>query len=457
MAWRLMRGELGFLNLRSEEVTEGGWVVLIYFYRCRPLSLLAAQTSSIAKSIIKQLSAKSLSTRQAGFILLYELVSVLEGGLDSQIPALVAQIKASLKVSDSGLSGAATTLKIEVLKFLALFFRTHHSKVFNDELDKVVPLLVGAIGDKFNKIAAEAFVSATDLVKVLRPVFPSPLPISSTTATRIQLVYTATMKRLNSTDADEEIKAKGIVCLGALLFHAGDDLSSELKTSLGYLHERLRHEVSRLVAVQVIGGVADSPVCSGDVFDSWVQDCLIEVSALLRKVHRPLKVASFKCVASLLESAGRRPSSLPAATSSALLADLGPLVNDADINLLPSALHLLASLLTKAPSCMPQVSTSILPRAYELVRSPLLQGPSLEALLSFFSAFVKAGADPAVMVQTLDATAEFAKKSVGTAGAQGAMQSLATASRCIGVVLREAPGIAEGVVKDYSDKIQVRC
>lgn len=416
-----------------------------------PVSLLRAQASSIAKSIIKQLTTKSLPTRQAGFGLIHQLVAVLDGGLDSQTSALVPKIEAALKISDNSLSGAATTLKIEVISFLGLFFRTHPLKAFSDELPQLIPLLVIAVRDKFNKIAAEAFMTITHLVKVLRPVVPVVTPITPSTAAFLKEIYDATMGRLASNDADEEVKGKGIICLGALLTHAGDQLAGDFGTSLVFLRDRLKSEVSRLVAVGVAGEVAGSPVCRGAAFDNWVQESLVEVSALLRKVHRPLKVAAFGCISALLERAGN---GLPDGTSLALISDLHPLVNDADINLLPLALHTIATLLLRAPSVIDQVKSSILPRIFELVRSPLLQGPSLDGLLAFFRAFVKAGAAPLPLVQTLAGTAEIAG-AVDASGTSSGMQALVTASRCIGVIIEEAPQIGDQVVADYSKAIQV--
>lgn len=416
-----------------------------------PVALLRAQTPAITKAITKQLAAKSLVTRQAGFALLHELIGILGGGLETQIPGLVTRVEASLKVSDSGLSGAATMLKIEVLSFLGLFFRTHHPKIYADYLSKLVPLLVAAVGDKFNKIAVEGFAASTDLVRVLRPVTPSVSAISTNVVADLGAVYQATMARLASTDADEEVKGKGIICLGALLFHAGDQLAGNFDACLGFLRDRLKSEVSRLIAVKVIGEVAESPVCKGPAFDAWIRECLVEVSVLLRKVHRPLKVASFSCIASLLSQSG---SDLPTSTSTALIADLQPLVNDADINLLPLALHSIATLVERHPAVLPQIETGILPRILDLVQSPLLQGPSLEALLAFFAVYVRAGADPLPLVKVLASTAEFAKKSVDASGVQGGYQSLATCSRCIGVILREAPQVAESTVNEYSAKIQ---
>jgi cullin-associated NEDD8-dissociated protein 1 len=418
----------------------------------RPIALLRAQTSAVAKSIIKQLASKSLPVRQSGFALLHQLVSVLGGGLEGQIAPLVIRVEAALKSSDSGMSGAATSLKIEVLAFLGLLFQTHPLKAFVDELPKLIPIVVAAVREKFNKVAAEAFVTCTELVRVLRPVSPAISPIPASIAPRLESIYVATTERLASSDADEEVKGKGIMCLGGLLYHAGDQFTRDFEVSLTFLRDRLKNEVSRIVAVKVVGEVASSPVCKGEAFDEWIQECLVEVSTALRKVSRPLKIAAFGGIAALLERSGP---SLPTTTSTALIADLQPLINDADINLLPLALDTISTLLTHDSTIEPLVARSILPRIFELVHSPLIQGPSLEGLLAFFRAYVLAGAAPLPLLKTLAQSADAAKKTIDTSGTQSGMQALVTSSRCIGVIVRASPDIAESIVNDYAAKIQV--
>ncbi|KAK4052490.1 hypothetical protein OIV83_002292 [Microbotryomycetes sp. JL201] len=409
-----------------------------------PISQLRSQTPSIVKSIVKHLTTKSLALRQTGFMLLHELISVLDGGLESQITPLVSRIETSLKSSDGGLSGAATSLKIEVLSFVGLLFRTHPIKSYHDELSKLVPLLVSTIGDRFNKITSEAFTTTTDLVRILRPVQPSVSTVPPAVSTWLKSIYEATNKRVVSLDADEEVKSKGIICLGALMFHAGDQLGSGAEESLSFLRDRLKNEVSRLIAVRVAGEVAESPVCSGPAFTTWVQECLVEVSMLLRKVHRPLKVASFKCIRSLLTRSS--DGALTDDHVQAVANELQPLLNDGDVNLLPLALQTSTTLLTAVPSSNNIVSSDLLPSIYDLVESPLVQGAAVDALLDFFAACVKtATAQPPELVKA------FARVEDPEAISD---QGLATASRCICVVVKEAPEIADGVITEYSSVVQ---
>ncbi|GAA5893687.1 hypothetical protein JCM6882_007878 [Rhodosporidiobolus microsporus] len=450
-----------------------------------PLSQLNAQTPQIVKSIVKQLgAAKALPTRQAAFVLLHELIAVLDGGLETQIPALVARVEASMKTADSGLSGAATALKIEVLAFLARFFRTHHVKTFADELPRLTPLVCAAIADRFNKIAAEAFVTAAELVKVLRPV-PSRSSSNTTAAAPVPAAYTphlaalyqSTMDKLAGSDADEDVKGKGILTLGTLLFHAGDSLPADgaLEAALTFLRDRLKNEVQRVVAVRTVGVVAASPVLGkgNPTVDAWAAACLPDVSALLRKVHRPLKVAAFDALDALLERAG--PGAVDAAAAQAILADLTPLLGSssgggasssegADVNLLPHALTTLATLLTVSPSASSALSTGggggaqgpLARILTDLVPSPLIQGPSLDALLKFFAAAVRAGVDPKGLIQQLGQAGDVGatKGGAGVEGEEEAVHAAATAGRCVGVVVREAPQEADGVVKDAEKVIK---
>ncbi|GAA5875492.1 hypothetical protein JCM16303_000646 [Sporobolomyces ruberrimus] len=299
----------------------------------QPLARLKARSPSIVKSIVGQLTAKSLATRQAGFALLYELVAVLSGGLESQVPLIVTRIGAALQTSDSGLSGAATQLKIEV------------------EISRL------------------------------------PCPSS-------------------------------------------------------------KIEVQRIVTVQTVGFVATSPVLKGPGLDQFVLDSLSEVSTLLRKVHRPLKIAAFETIDALVARAAT--SRVPSETSAALLQDLEPLLSDHDVNLLPHALDTTAGLLTADPSSSSsriQETLSPTPRIYQLVESPLVQGPSLEGLLRFFQAYLKAGADPEPLVKTLSNAGS--DKSKGKSGGEaGGTQSLVTASRCIGMIAKESNAVGDRVVKD---------
>ena len=492
-----------------------------------PLAQLTAQTPAIVKSIVKQLHlTKALQDRQAAFALLYELVSVLEvgsgsGGLESsQVPQLVQRVEVALKTSDAGLSGAATSLKIQVLAFLALFFKTHPVKTFADEpLERLVPLVAASINDRFNKIAAEAFVTASELVRVLRPVTPAPpsvLPPAH--AQHLTTLYQATMNKLNGSDADEDVKGRGMQTLGTLLYHAGDHAASassstDLDAALSFLRDRLRNEVQRVTAVTVVGHVAASPVLqpgTSTAVDQWATECLAEVSSLLRKVHRPLKIAAFEAIDAVLarNQGAEGVGLLPVETTQALVNDLAPLLvaadpssssssAGADVNLVPHALSTAALLLTVAPKAALEPATKVLvPRVLDLVKSPLLFGSGTASTTTAthlvgtassssagsssqqqqasaqpvgISASTAAAAVANAPVPALEGMTRFFRalikaganpsevlEQLSAAGVKEAVAVVAVVAKCVGAVVVEAESEADAVVKSGAKVVKVR-
>ena len=425
-----------------------------------PLSQLHAQTPQIVRAIVKQLGlAKAVPTKQAGFTLLHELVAVVDGGgLESQVPALVTRVEQALRTSEGGLSGAATSLKIEVLAFLALVFRTHPVRAFADELDRVVPLVAESIQDRFNKIAAEAFSTAAALVRVLRPVGPasssssssaSPLSAEQTQPYLAQL-YAATMTKVAGSDADEDVKARGMSTLGVLLAHSGDSLPpADLEAALAFLKDRLANEVQRATAVRTVGLVAASPLASGSAVDAWAAQCTPDVAALLRKVHRPLKLAAFEALGALLSRVG---ATLSSATADALLTDLAPLLDaqGADVTLVPHALATLVALLdTGADDVASHVEQHALDRVVALAVSPLLSasaGTATDGLVAFFEAYVRApGADGAEVVDRLV-----------EAGGDADVAAVGVVARCVGAVVKVQGKLASKVVKEQEKVAKAR-
>lgn len=465
-----------------------------------PLALLRAQTSVIAQSVIKQLSTKSLPLREAGFTLLSTLVAVLSGGLEAQLSALVGAIEGVVKTSTgegAGLSGAATGLKIQVLAFLGLIIRSHGNEVLGNGVGaKIVGLVLASVGDRFNKIAAEAFRSCTDLVRIMRPLGARTTSSSGQAEQQghLETLFTTTLARLSTPDADEAVKSAGLLTLGTLLSHAGNTFERQsVEGALGLLKERLRNEVGRLTTVRVVGLVGSTesalylPYANGGdgdeaYFEEWLRESVVEVAALLRKVERGLKVAAFECIARLIgstsSSTGGKKVVLGETTIKALLADLQPLLSDGDMTLLPLALDTLFTLLLQHASTSTvavqaieaQIAKTILPSLLALVQSPLLiAGPSLEGLLGFFDAYVRAGADPSTLIaQLLQAvergfasSASTSKKVVGVSGAgvgEEGVQRIVNGSRCVGIVVRGQRAdeeLVEKVVNEWEKTILV--
>ncbi|KAH9813025.1 armadillo-type protein [Melampsora americana] len=425
-----------------------------------PLSSLRSQAPAITKSIVKCLSCKSIPVRQAGFVLLSELIHVLGGGLETQVIPLMLRVEASLKTSDGGISGLGTNLKIEVFTFLSLFFTTHHPRSFMPELPRLVNHLILGINDKYHRIASEAFVAAASLVKILKPLAPtSPLSFNSSAA--LKAIYEATLPRLTSSSADQDVKDRAAICLQTLISHAADQFENDFQNSLPILTQRLENEITRTSALK-------SPVPKGESFDQWIQDILPLTAAFLRKNNRALKISCFECLNALLQ---RIPGKLRLDTIHSLVSDLHPLINNSDPHLLPLAFKSLGLIFPLATDLTSTDRDAIMAPVYLIMKSSAIsQTSALEGLISLFTSIIQSRLDNAsnlldALISTIDTSIPLsqAKSSTninldngtrrGSNNATG-LQSYQTVSRCIGAVIRTDPTVGVSAVTRFSNSLQ---
>ncbi|EGG09774.1 uncharacterized protein MELLADRAFT_42468 [Melampsora larici-populina 98AG31] len=405
-----------------------------------PLSALRSQAPAITKSIVKCLSCKSIPVRQAGFVLLSELIHVLGGGLETQVLPLMSRVEASLKTTDGGISGMGTNLKIEVYTFLSLFFTTHHPRSFMPELPRLVNHLIIGINDKYHRIASEAFIAAASLVKILKPLAPtSPLSFNSSAA--LKEIYEATLQRLTSSSADQDVKERAAVCLETLISHAADQFETDFQKSLPILTQRLENEITRTSALKVVTNIARSSVPKGEAFDQWIQDILPLTAAFLRKNNRALKISCFECLNALLQ---RIPGKLRLDTIHSLVSDLHPLINSSDPHLLPLAFKTLGLIFPLASDLTSTDRDAIMAPVYLIMKSSAIsQTSALEGLITLFTSIIQSGLDNASNL--LDAS---------NASHATGLQSYQTVSRCIGAVIRTDPSVGISTVTKFSNSLR---
>ncbi|ORX91195.1 Cullin-associated NEDD8-dissociated protein 1 [Basidiobolus meristosporus CBS 931.73] len=359
--------------------------------------LLRQQVPKLAKSLSKQLTSKSIQTRQTGFVLLRELITVLRGGLDYQISLFIPAISSSLAGSETTIasqsSGTSSNLKIEVLSFLRQLFRTHPPHVFNSHLERLAPPIIASVNDKFYKIPSEALLVCNELIKVIRPIVYIPStdsynlsPLGENSKSYIQQICKATLARLFTSDADQEVKERSITCLGVLLSQTGDELKPELKECMPLLLERLKNEITRLTTVKAFTMIAESPVIGNEDTKDVILEAISEVALLLRKNNRQIKASSLICLKALLKRYGEYVNS---ETFTSVLVELRPLLSDSDLHLLPLALSTLGVVLEVNPGSLVQVKEDILESLLNLVKSPLIQGTSLDSLLKIYATLVR--------------------------------------------------------------------
>ncbi|CAH1761071.1 7689_t:CDS:10 [Entrophospora sp. SA101] len=361
-----------------------------------PKQMLRNLVPRLSRNLHKQLLSKSIITKQTGFILLRELITVLNGGLENHldyfVPAIETSLSTPLDSSHHHHISTNSNLKIETLSFLRQLFKVHPAQVFHPHLTRLCPPIIASVEDKFYKITSEAFLVCIELIKVIRPIeyqedakTYNVQPLDPTFKSYILDIYNVTKSRLSTTDADQEVKERSIVCLGVLISQAGDNLKNELKICMPILLDRLRNEVTRLTTVKTFTSIADSPVCKGQEVKTAVVGAINEVAVLLRKSHRQLKVASLVCLEVFIRRYGN---DLGSDSYTRVLEELTPLISDQDLHLLPLALNTVVSVMRSSPSSLDTIYKDILPSVFRLVQSTLVQGAALDSLLIFFETLI---------------------------------------------------------------------
>ncbi|GAB1295607.1 Cullin-associated NEDD8-dissociated protein 1 [Apodemus speciosus] len=333
---------------------------------------------NIVKALHKQMKEKSVKTRQCCFNMLTELVNVLPGALTQHIPVLVPGIIFSLNDKSS-----SSNLKIDALSCLYVILCNHSPQVFHPHVQALVPPVVACVGDPFYKITSEALLVTQQLVKVIRPLDQ---PSSFDATPYIKDLFTCTIKRLKAADIDQEVKERAISCMGQIICNLGDNLGPDLSNTLQIFLERLKNEITRLTTVKALTLIAGSPL-KIDLRPVLGEGVPI-LASFLRKNQRALKLGTLSALDILIKNYS---DSLTAAMIDAVLDELPPLISESDMHVSQMAISFLTTLAKVYPSSLSKISGSILNELIGLVRSPLLQGGALSAMLDFFQALVVTG------------------------------------------------------------------
>lgn len=174
--------------------------------------------------------------------------------------------------------------------------------------------------------------------------------------------------------------------MGQILAHLSDTLQEELPVCLPIFLDRLRNEITRLTTVKALTCIAASPLRVD--LQPIMEEAVPILGSFLRKNHRALKL----CSLTLLDTLVKRYSvSLHTDLLDKVTAELPALLNESDLHIAQLTLTLLTTIAKVHPAGLTRISETILPEILVLVKSPLLQGAALNAMLEFFQALVQAG------------------------------------------------------------------
>lgn len=278
---------------------------------------------------------------------------------------------------------SSSNLKIDALSCLYVILCNHAPQVFHPHVQALVPPVVACVGDPFYKITSEALLVTQQLVKVIRPLDQ---PSSFDANPYIKDLFTCTIKRLKAADIDQEVKERAISCMGQIICSLGDNLGSDLPSTLQIFLERLKNEITRLTTVKALTLIAGSPL-KIDLRPVLGEGVPI-LASFLRKNQRALKLGTLSALDILIKNYS---DSLTAAMIDAVLDELPPLISESDMHVSQMAISFLTTLAKVYPSSLSKIGGSILSELIGLVRSPLLQGGALSAMLEFFQALVVTG------------------------------------------------------------------
>eukprot|EP00051_Salpingoeca_urceolata_P019516 m.285525 g.285525 ORF g.285525 m.285525 type:complete len:1495 (-) comp19434_c6_seq2:106-4590(-) len=362
-------------------------------------SALRPQIPAVVRALQKPLrDRKSIKTRQAGLAVLGDLARAAPGALTEHVRALMPAVLFSLTDKSSN-----SNVKIESLQLIDCLLQTHDAACFHPVASQLVATVVGAVDESFYKIASEALGVCIRLVHMLRPDPRDPTPVPQDRVALGRSVHDAVITRLRASDIDQEVKDKAILCTGHLISTLGDHLADQLDVVLPLLLARLQNEITRVVASKALALVASSPLHIN--LDPIMTDAVQALSTFLRKNNRVLRLAALYTLNVVIRSHAAPPGKitkrrrvetqtagqpLGAELFQAVLAELPPLITPSDLQSSQLAISVATAIVRSLPETA-QLLTLHVQAIQTLLVSPVLQGPSLEAVGQFFLAMVAAG------------------------------------------------------------------
>ncbi len=338
---------------------------------------------------------------------------------------------------------SSSNLKIDALSCLYVILCNHQPQVFHPHVQAIVPPVVACVGDPFYKITSEALLVTQQLVKVIRPLDQTDAFDASPYITDI---FACTIKRLKAADIDQEVKERAISCMGQIICNLGDSLGADLPGTLHIFLERLKNEITRLTTVKALTLIAGSQLKIN--LRPILGEAVPILASFLRKNQRALKLSTLAALDILVKNYN---DSVTPAMIDAVLAELPPLINESDMHVSQMAISFLTSLARVHPDSLSKISGSILPELIALVRSPLLQGGALSAMLEFFQALVATGTASLGYMDLL-------RMLTGPVYAQSAAlthkQSYYSIAKCVAALTRACPKEGPAVVAQFIQDVK---
>ncbi|KAK7137279.1 hypothetical protein R3I93_017381 [Phoxinus phoxinus] len=405
------------------------------------VSLLKKQVPTIVKALHRQLKEKSLRSRQGCFSLLTEMANVLPSQLGEHIPALIPGIIYSL--TDKS---ASSNMKIDALSFLNVLLSSHNPEIFHPHINVILPAVIQCVEDPFYKITSEALQVTQQIVKLMRPLDK---PISFDAKPYIKNLFACTSKRLKAADIDQEVKERAIFCMGQILSHLGDQLGADLQPTLQIFLERLKNEITRLIAVKTLTLVASSPLKID--LRPILTEGIPMLGSFLRKNQRALKLNTITALNVMVTNYS---DSFKPPMIESILSEVPALIQESDMHISQVAITLITCMAKVCPSSLSKIGGTILPEVLNLVHSPLLQGGALNSILEFFQVLVATKSNNMGYSDLLKALRGPYSDSKSTDSMSVHKQSYYSVAKCVAALSTVCPKEASGVVTSLIQEVK---
>ena len=347
-----------------------------------PASVLQSLVPAILREFRKMFKSPSMKTRQGVFMVLNDLVITLPGCLSDHFSTVVPGIEKCFEEK----AGTAN-LKLDCLMFVSSALKTHHKEVFYPHLPKLVGPIIKGANDKFYRISADSLAVLQLVVQILRPI--DDREVHAANYELFLQVFETVYSKLKAVDLDQVVKENAIGCIAQILYNGGDSLNSNFQACLKILVERLNNEITRLYAVRAFTQIASSP--REMAFQYEANQAVPLLINFLKKNHRVLRLSSVECLLALVQ----RHDTAIKAEHYALLVETIPIVlNENDLQITQIACNLLQLVVHNNPSLAPKVFKVVFPSVLDLLRSPVLQGSPLDAMLNFIQSLSHPGQIP---------------------------------------------------------------
>lgn len=338
---------------------------------------------------------------------------------------------------------SSSNLKIDALSCLYVILCNHQPQVFHPHVQALVPPVVACVGDPFYKITSEALLVTQQLVRVIRPLDQ---PDAFDASPYISDLFACTIKRLKAADIDQEVKERAISCMGQIICNLGDSLGSDLPGTLCIFLERLRNEITRLTTVKALTLIAGSPLKID--LRPILADAVPILASFLRKNQRALKLSTLAALDILVKNYS---DSVTPAMIDAVLDELPPLISESDMHVSQMAISFLTTLARVHPDSLAKISGSILSELIALVRSPLLQGGALGAMLEFFQALVATGT---ASLGYMDLLRMLTSPVYAQSASLTHKQSYYSIAKCVAALTRACPKEGPAVVGQFIQDVK---